>query len=405
MARIINRRLFFAVILLLISIIILFGYDYYKLGKEQAIIKEVDTSKLMSKQNIENDTDSDKELTELKDGVVLLQEYMKVMACNKKVLFAAGREDMKCLYKSLDFGQTWQKIYEFNTKIQGMHITPNDILLVSTSHNKWDKNAEGKLWRSKDSGKTFKLVLEFESGTATNWNIASDKDGYVFVSEYGYKSLPNNARRIYRSNNNGLDWKIIYEPKQADGYHNHKILISNSNKNILYQSIGDEYGHQILKSEDRGNSWDIVILGIHPTSALQIDKDILWGLDNYPKSGIVKHDISKDKFNYIFTPQKPYNGSIYDMLYVNDIIYAGFTSYDYNDWPGSIFISKDKGRTWEKFIDWSNDYHIGVGFYCFNTLGRYGYVWVTLPIRKNQKIIKYQGTLRFELVNNKEHQD
>ncbi len=334
----------------------------------------------------------------------LLEPYMKVMEADKKYLWAAGgiteKEFMKILYRSVDYGDTWEKVYQFDTRIEGMHVTYNNVLIISTSKDRWDKAANGELWRSDNQGKDFHRVLKLESGAASNWNITSDTEGYIFVSEYGYKSLPNNARRIYRSKDHGLTWEKIYEPEEVQGYHNHVITIDQENNNTIYQVIGDNV-KKIIMSTDRGNTWEEILSGYHPTSALQIDQYMLWGLDNLPYSGIIRYDLETGDHDYSLITPKPYRGSIYDMLYVNNIIYAGLLSYAEDSWDGSIFISKDKGETWDLFATWPKISNMGIGFYEFTTIGDYGYIWVTLPMMKDGIKESYQGTLRFKLVTEK----
>lgn len=322
---------------------------------------------------------------------------IKVMAANEKYLWAAGNEDMSTLYRSSDYGDTWEKVHTFEATIQGMHITPSGVFLVSTSNNRWKKECKGKLWRSEDNGQTFNLSLELNAGAAINWNIASDSEGFVFVSEYGYKDKPNNARHIYRSKDSGITWDIVYAPEETEGYHNHVIIINKNDSNTIYQSIGDNV-KGVIKSTDRGQTWEKIMSGIHPTSALQIDNNIFWGLDNWPKSGILKYNLDDESVNYSFIAPKPFSGSIYDMMYANGVIYAGLLSYEYNDWDGSIFTSKNKGLTWELFAKCPKYQNTGVGFYKFTTLGDYGFVWVSLPIKTKNNLHKYQGTIRFKLV-------
>lgn len=94
------------------------------------------------------------------------------------------------------------------------------------------------------------------------------------------------------------------------------------------------------------------------------------------------------------------------MLYANEVIYAGFLAYDdpSNNWDGSIFISKDKGKTWEKFCHWPKYEDRGVGFYKFSQLDDYGYIWGTFPIDSEENT-SFHGTLRFDLVKNQAKED
>lgn len=334
----------------------------------------------------------------------LLQEHVKVMAVDDYYVWAAaGDQDagyMRSLFRSDDYGNYWEQVYLFDQAIEAIHIMHDGTILVSISNGRWLEDADSKIMRSVDGGKSFEPVLRLESGAAYMWNIASDDDGYVFVSEYGYKDLPNNSRRIYRSKNYGDSWEIVYEPEEMDGIHNHIINIDNNDSNIIYQVVGDNEKH-ILRSIDRGRTWESILSGYHPTSVIQIEDNIFWGLDNSPKSGIIKYNTMTEEWGYAFETPKPYSGSIYHMLYVNDVIYAGLLSYSdpSNYWDGSIFISRDQGNTWEIFATWPKYEDKGIGLYKFESLDDYGFIYGSFPVIRDDKVVNFQGTLRFELLN------
>ncbi|HZK00231.1 MAG TPA: hypothetical protein VFC79_09495 [Tissierellaceae bacterium] len=333
----------------------------------------------------------------------ILEPYMKVMAADDEFLWAAGgsgEDFMKILYKSSDYGESWSLVHRFNKPIEGLHISSNDIIFVSISDNRYSEDANCEIWRSTTRGSYFLKVLDLESGAATNWNFASDDEGYVFISEYGIKS-GNNARRIYRSNNNGIKFQVIYDPGPILGYHNHIIRIDKNNNNIIYQSIGDD-SKFIIRSTDRGNTWSSVIENYHPTSMIQIDYKILWGLDNFPCSGVLRYDTDTMLLDYSLITPKPYGGSIYDMLYVDGIIYAGTMSYEYDNWEATIFTSNDKGLSWENYIAIPRCDNIGVGIYSIVSQGEYIYAWVSMPIEENGVMKKYQGSIRFTKIGKRD---
>lgn len=330
----------------------------------------------------------------------IIEPFIKIMEADEEYLWAAGgseEEFMRILYRSDDYGDSWSIVHIFNKTIEGIHISPNDNIFVSISNDRRGQDANCEIWRSTTKGSWFLKVLELESGVATNWNFASDKDGYVFISEYGHKD-EDNARRIYRSSDNGTNFQVIYNPEPMQGYHNHIINIDMRDSNIIYQSIGDDI-KGIIMSTDRGNTWSTIIEGFHPTSALQIDNMILWGLDNYPYSGIIRYDLVTNKVDYSLITPKPFSGSIYDMLYIDNTIYSGMMAYDYDNWDGSIFISRDEGLTWENYLTISRNGHIGVGIYNLVSQGDYIFAWVSMPIEVDGIVEKYQGSIRFKKVD------
>lgn len=324
-----------------------------------------------------------------------------VLEADEDYLWAIGGEKTlkkRILYKSSDLGERWEEFYVFEKPIEGMHITDTGEMLVSISDGRWETNSNCEILKL--YGKNFKTVLELESGAALNWNFASDEEGYIFISEYGYKNLPNNARRIYRSKDKGETWENVFSPKEEEGHHNHVISIDKDDPNIIYQVIGDE-DKRIIKSEDRGDTWDVLLRDYHPTAELQIDDNIFWALDNVPNSGILRFNKKTEELNYSFETPEPFKGSIYDMLYENGVIYAGLLSYSEpsNYWDGSMFISRDKGETWENFAIWPKlDESSAIGLINFTSKDGYGFINAKVPAIVNGENSHYNGTIKFKLL-------
>lgn len=335
-----------------------------------------------------------------------LDPYIRVMAADEDYIWATQERDMSYLCRSDDFGDTWQRVYRFDKRIETIHITPDNVILVSISDGRWLEEANSQIMRSGDGGYSFSPVLELGDGAAYHWNISSDDEGYVFVSEYGYKAYPNNSRKIYRSKDGGLNWKTVYDPAPKEGIHNHVISIDKNDNNIIYQVVGDNQ-KDILKSVDRGDSWESILQGYHPTSVIQIDDTMFWGLDGVPKSGVISYDTTTKKLGYSLETPKPLDGSAYDMLYVNDVMYVGFLSYSdlHQDWDGSIFASEDQGKTWRQFATFPKYEGFGIGLEKFTAFEDYGFIYGSFPVWSDGKVSSYSGTIRFDLLNVSEKVD
>lgn len=335
----------------------------------------------------------DKYQEEIKEKV-LLEEGKKVAGVCDKYVWAIGGNTSDELYKSEDYGDNWIIVNKFDKRIKAVHVDTINNIFISIGEDRWGYENKSQLFKSKNKENFYK-VLDIEAGVALDWNIASDSEGYMFVSEYGNKKMDDNPRRKYRSRDFGENFEIVYEPEAMEGYHNHKIHIDRINKENIYQVIGDDVKFT-LKSEDRGETWYKILEGYHPTSTIQVDTSIVDGLDNYPFSGFISVDENNeiiDKHNV----KKPYSGSIYDIANYNNILIAGLTSYDYNNWDGSIFISEDLGNTWKVLSSWEKTEEIGVGFYEINIKDDYIFIWTVAPIKENNLNKLYVGTLRIKI--------
>lgn len=333
----------------------------------------------------------------------LLRQGVSVVASSDDYIWAIAGNEVdgygNVLYRSGDLGESFERVHSFKEKIEGLHISPLGTIFLSTSRGRWRPDAGCEIFRSLDGGQSFDKVLDLESGAAINWNFASDDEGYVFISEYGYKLKPNNARRIYRSRDGGANFEKVYEPEENYHSHNHIIQIDRDNKNIIYQSIGD-INKKVIVSRDRGESWQTLIPDLNPTSMVQIDGYILFGLDNHPRSGIIRYDKASGKTSYSLATPAPYRGSIYDILDKDGVLYAGLMSYSQADhtWPGSVFISRDRGRSWENILAWPKlTSQSGIGFNNMVEKDGYGFINCMLPMYVNKMAGHYVGTVRFKL--------
>lgn len=339
-----------------------------------------------------------------KYGVEVTEDYeysrdgFFVLASYENYLY--GKIEPNILYKTLTTNGIRIPIYEFDKedKIISIYTLKNGSMLVGTSESRWLDRQNGKVYLSKDGGLSFKKVLDLEIGDAYHWSYASDDEGYVYISEYGYKGEDNNARRIYQSKDYGESFDNIYEPKREEGYHNHKIHVDRKDKNKIYQVVGDD-NKRLLISEDRGKTWRTVWWGnYHPTSIIDMGDHLLMGLDGAPYSGIIRFDKKTEEVSEALKLSSPEGGSVYTMLYNRGTIYAGFMSYgDKDPWDGTIYISKDQGKTWQKDYSFDKlDKVGGVGIYKFVPKGDKIYINIQLPYKEDGRIKHYFGTVEID---------
>ena len=299
------------------------------------------------------------------------------------------------LMKSTDHGESWAFVHEFARPINAIYADGYGHLFVTTTLDRWAPRGTGEVFKSSDGGDSFRHVLDIGVGVPLRWNIAS-QDGTMFMSEYGFKWLDNNARRIFRSLDFGETWVTIHEPPQTLDYHNHKILITEDG--IIYQSVGDGQNSQILRSDDNGYTWTTAVRGFQPTSGLVFDAHILWGLDGGPWMGVARYDRQSGEMTQAFVLPQPFSGPAYDMIMVHGIIYAAFLSYGGYSFPASIFYSEDEGVTWHLMGYIEKAPHDGVGLNHIVTDGRYAFIDIGAPVNRDGMVEMFRGTLRIDLL-------
>ena len=300
------------------------------------------------------------------------------------------------LMKSTDHGESWTLAYQFTKPINAIYADGYSNLFVTTTLDRWAAIGMSEVFKSSDGGMSFRRVLDIEAGAPMRWNIAS-QGGTMFISEYGFKWLDNNARRIYRSLDFGETWVTVHEPPQTIDYHNHKILITKDS--VIYQSIGDGKNAQIIRSFDNGNTWTQAISGFQPTSGIAFETHILWGLDGGPWMGVARYDKQTGEMTRAFVLPEPFSGPSYDMILKDGIVYAAFLSYEGYDFPASIWYSKDEGINWHQLGYIEKTPQAGVGLNHIVADERFAYIDISTPIVRNGKIDLFRGTLRIELLN------
>ncbi|MDR2182677.1 MAG: hypothetical protein LBE55_00725 [Clostridiales bacterium] len=301
------------------------------------------------------------------------------------------------LLKSTDQGESWAPVYEFIRPINAIYADDYGNIFVATTLDRWAAIGTAELFKSSDGGETFQKVLDIAAGAPMRWNITS-RGGMMFVSEYGYKWLPNNARHIYRSLDFGETWTTIYTPPQILDYHNHKILMTADG--IIYQAVGDGQNAQIIRSVDNGYNWTQVISGFQPTSGIAFENHILWGLDGGPWMGIARYDRHTGEMTRAFTLPPPFFGPAYDMIMAHNIIYTAFLSYGGYEFPASIWYSRDEGETWHLlgYIE-KSVVHQGIGLNHIVANGEYAFIDIGGPIYRDGEAELFRGTLRIRLLN------
>ncbi len=330
---------------------------------------------------------------------LLTDEYVISAVSQEKEYLYAIYNNMVSM--SADGGETFRILAEFEQpQIDSVHML-NEILFVCTSNGRYSPDADAQLFRSDDYGETFQKVLDVDAGSFYEWSMDVASDGTtMYASEYGYKSLPNNASKIYKSVDSGLTWLETYDSGDFDNGHFHRIHADAVDPNVVYQAVGDGFNNRLIKSIDAGETWMTIVPNFNPTSVVQVDDRLVWGTDTHPLMGfyIMENDAIIDEFPFYPTYG---GGSIYDMTYANGMIFAATMSYAWEgqDWNSILWCSKDNGDTWEVVTEFEKYGAEGIGVYEMNVVGNTLYLNAGINVYSGLtlKTQSFRGTVTVNL--------
>lgn len=189
------------------------------------------------------------------------------------VYVGSGEADMRSqisfgngMYKSSDAGKTWTHIDLDNTRQIGrILVDPQnaDLVYVAALGHAYGANPERGVYRSKDGGATWQLVLHrsddigaidlaFDprnSGTiyATLWNTRRPPWS-IYPPSYGPGS------GIFKSTDGGDSWQQLTNGLPTDRVGRIGIAVAPTNPNIVYAIVDATQGG-IYRSDDAGVSW------------------------------------------------------------------------------------------------------------------------------------------------------
>lgn len=154
------------------------------------------------------------------------------------------------LYKSEDGGETWNRLVNTNNEAfyynQKMLITPDSVLLVATRNN-------GVL-RSRDGGNSWSIALNNLNQGFSNRiaDIEMTPGGTIFVSA-GIFSQDG----LYKSEDGGEQWDYI--DLGIDDYERIEVVVSEKDTNfvmlLVQESEGNACGY-VMISKDNGITWE-----------------------------------------------------------------------------------------------------------------------------------------------------
>ena len=211
-----------------------------------------------------------------------LTDYVSYIHINNNNTIYAG---MNTLFRSFDFGATWDSIF-FSSQggMMSLQTIGDSILFLGT----W-----GGIFRSIDSGVTWTHVFITFNSEVFN-DIVINSDGILFAGSTSFSGA-DKPGGVYRSDDNGANWNLI-----GLDYHFVSSMVINADDEIYVGTRGHwvNGGGRVFKSSNHGDSWEILYENnLIATMAINYDDEISIGCatQGYPGGIYCSY---KDDYNW-----------------------------------------------------------------------------------------------------------
>lgn len=170
------------------------------------------------------------------------------------------------VYKSMDGGTTWQQMGLKNSEHIGrILIDPRnpDVVYVAAEGPLWSSGGERGLYKTKDGGKTWQLVLEIDADTGvTDAEFDPSNPDVIYAAAYQRRrktwALLGGGPKsgIYKSLDGGESWRMINTGLPQGDMGKIGLAVTPANPQVVYATIeADNTNKGFYRSTDKGESW------------------------------------------------------------------------------------------------------------------------------------------------------
>ncbi len=275
------------------------------------------------------------------------------------------------VYKSTDGGEKWTNVGLKNTDhIARIVINPqnSDEVYVAALGNVWTPNEERGLFKTTDGGKNWEKILYVNETTGCS-DIAMDPANpeLIYAAMWDFQRKPYTFRsggpgsNLYRSSDGGMNWEKVQIENRYNELGRISIVFSPANANIIYALIESEKTG-LYRSKDKGITWEL-----KTTSPVVGERPFYFSLvvaDPVDTNRIYKPGFFlnvSDDGGYSFTSPFVEGGNVhgdFHALWIN----PSNNSHMYLGTDGGLYISFDKGSTWQhaQNLPLAQFYHVSV---------------------------------------------
>lgn len=254
------------------------------------------------------------------------------------------------LYKSTDGGATWKKLgFDKSERIANIIVNPNNSneVYVAVLGALWSDSEERGVYKSMDAGQTWEKILYVNEKTgAADMTMDPTDPNTLYASmwefrrtAWSFESGGDNSA-LYKSTDAGKTWNKIHNGFPEGQLGRLAIAVAPSNSKILYTVIEAEQPERkgLYKSEDAGQSWKQLNndfgITVRPFYFSRITVDPK-NSDVILKGGL-SGSLSRDG-GVTFRNLGNMHSDIHDIVFdINnsDIIYSGTDGGVYRSWNG-----------------------------------------------------------------------
>jgi photosystem II stability/assembly factor-like uncharacterized protein len=171
------------------------------------------------------------------------------------------------VYKSMDGGATWQQMGLKNSEHIGrILINPrnSDVVYVAAEGPLWSSGGERGLYKTKDGGKTWKLVLEIDPDTGvTDAEFDPSNPDVIYAAAYQRRrktwALLGGGPKsgIFKSTDGGESWRKISKGLPQGDMGKIGLAVTPADPQLVYATIeADNANKGFYRSTDKGESWE-----------------------------------------------------------------------------------------------------------------------------------------------------
>ncbi|KFF28448.1 beta propeller repeat protein [Chryseobacterium vrystaatense] len=249
--------------------------------------------------------------------------------------------------------------FDFDNNIEGIFIDSRGSVFVCCG---------GIVFKSTDSGFTFKKVLAFSSDQSRFLfeTITETENNEILIGEYANVKKDRKwifVGYIYISYDAGESWKKSDFLKNKINKHIHivkwikslkyLVLTEGDNKKGIWINNSNNYILQ-GKSKEKGwfrlNKFHIQKGGY--TSLVETKKNIILGTDYYMGTNFIVSTANFKKFSSAMIPDPYRKSAVFRMLYLRNGMVWGSLYNHVSPNRSLLMYSRDFGKTWYKFLEY-----------------------------------------------------